>query len=49
MLMIVSYSNLKLSQRNVPRFSTIVRVICHTKTSLIINEQWNGRSRLDTK
>ena len=42
-LMIVS--NSELSQRNVPRFSTIVRMIGHTKTCLIIDEQWDGRSR----
>ena len=44
--MIVPYS--ELSQRNVPRFSTIVgMMIGHTKACLIIDEQWDGRSRFD--
>ena len=40
--MIVPYS--EFSQRNVPRFSTIVGMIGHTKACLIIDKQWNGRT-----
>ena len=46
-LMIVPDS--EFPQRNVSGFSTIVGMIGHTKACLIIDKQWNGRSRLNTK
>ena len=36
-------------QCNVPGFSTIVGMIGHTKTCLIIDKQWNGPSRLNER